>query len=61
MLINNIKGKQKKKDKSLHIKPAITWPTLKLAIKRIDRVRGWIIKLKTSTKERTKKAPLGKK
>jgi len=56
-----MKGKQKKKDKSLHIKPAITWPTLKLAIKRIDRVKGWIIKLKTSTKERTKKAPLGKK
>ena len=35
-----INGKQKKKDKSLHIKPAITCPTLKLAIKRIDKVKG---------------------
>ena len=49
-----------KKQHNLPTKLITTWPALKLAINRIDKVRGWIMRLKISTKERIKEAPLGK-
>jgi len=49
-----------KKQHSLPTKLITTWPALKLAINRIDKVKGWIIRLKISTKERIKEAPLGR-